>query len=216
MTEPQKFKYFMPAWNACVKANGWCTREGAAVVDVSRLNEEGRQVFAIARQMAIVEGRQPTLRDVRRACYVRCIKRNKDTDSLNNNEQDHIVALFKLLTDPDDLAARATWDAYERGENPGNKVRRKWFIKSRAPEATLRHITQDLTSGRTKDHESLSEGEEKNLARLLAQRPNYRKPQNIPLGGRRQYQLDPNKTFQPKPKQPAAVASGELFVKGPF
>lgn len=188
----------MPPWQRCCKLNGWHTRDKAAVVDESKLTAEGRQVFTLARQMALGRGSNPTLDDMRHACYIVAIKKDKETEHLTNDEQDRIVALFNLLADPDDIAARNIWEAYQRGENPGNKKRRKWFIKSRAPEAVSRHIAMDLTQGRTRDLESLSDQEEANLARLLAQRPKYVGAPAAPRS-QRTYQLKPNLVYTKGP-----------------
>lgn len=210
MTEGQRNRFFMPEWQKCVRANGWHTSGGFAVVDEARLNEEGRQAVALARQRArmrdgaLLCGPQPfTLSDLRHGCYIVAIRRDKETEHLSNDDQDRIVALFKLLADPDDLAALQNWQAYQRGENPGNRKRRKWFIKSRAPEAVSRHIAMDLTRGRTKDLESLSDQEESNLARVLAQRPVYTGAPKA-VNGKRNYQLDPNRKFEPRSKRAAA------------
>ncbi len=197
MTEGQKTRFFMPEWQRCCRLNGWHTRDKAAVIDVSKLTAEGRQVFALARQRAVTEDRQVDLRDVRHACYIVAIRKDKDTEALTNDEQDRIVALFRLLADPLDLGARGTWEAYQRGENPGNKKRRRYFIRSRAPEAVLRHMTMDLTSGQTKDFSSLDDKKEAELARLLAQRPIY--PGSSVTTGKsrkRTYVLNPHKKFE--------------------
>ena len=198
MSPGQKFKYFMPAWNRCCKLNGWHTRDKAAVVDTAALTAEGRQMWALARQRALSRedsAGRPTLDDMRHACYIVAIKKDKETDALTNDEQDRIVALFNLLADPLDLEAMQIWTAYQRGENPGNKKRRKWFMKSRAPEGVLRHITQDLTGGQTKDFESLDDQKEAELCRLLAQRPVYSGAPKSPRS-KRTYVLNPHKKFE--------------------
>jgi hypothetical protein len=228
MTPSQKFNFFMPAWNAAVKANGWHTRGGAAAGYEGRVTcDEMGKVITFARQMWLARGWRsedgsrmvegPTLRDLRHACTVVCLGRDKDTDKLNNKEQDHIVALFKLLANPLSIAARTTFDAYQRGENPGGKVRQNYFIKSRAPEAVVRHLTMDLTGGRTRDPESLTDEEKHNLARLLAQRPVY---------GHRAKVSSPQSSVHSQPAATAAVAKPNpkhyvmkpelVYTKGPF
>jgi hypothetical protein len=224
MTDAQKFKFFMPAWTACCKANGWHTRDYTAVIDASRLNEEGRQMFALARQRSLAAKRGMTLSDLRHACYIVCLTRDKATSALNNSEQDHIVALFNVLKDPLSLAARAVWEAYQRGENPGNKNRRKYFIKSRAPEGVLRHLTADLTQNQTKEWESLDDNGQKNLARLLAQRRIYGRPEAMVQGPKSKVQSQrpdaggsPGGAQSKAPSPKNYVLNPQLvFTKGPF
>jgi hypothetical protein len=220
MTPAQKFNFFMPAWNKAVHANGWHTRDHAAA-GVEATSAELLDLISIAKKFSMKERGTPffTLRDLRHACTILCLGRDKDTDKLNNSEQDHIVALFHLLAQPMSIAARTKYDAYQRGENPGKKVRRQYFIKSRAPEAVLRHLTHDLTGGRTKDWESLEDSKQAELARLLKQRPIYGHSPRIQQeeaeragkgsgsaasavscskSGPKNYVLDPGKTFQQK------------------
>jgi hypothetical protein len=175
MTEAQKFKFYFPAWNRCVRANGWFTRDGAAVVDEARLNEEGRKVLAIARQRSLATRHSPlaTLDDLRHAAHIVALGHDKSSEHLTNAEVDRVVCLFNLLANPNNLSAITQWGAYQRGENPGALKRQNYFIHSRAPDAVLRKLTYDLTSGRTRDPEALDDNERANLARLLAQRGVY-------------------------------------------
>jgi len=173
MTEAQKFKFYFPAWNRCVRANGWFTQAGAAVVDEARLNEEGRKVLTLARQIGAARQHRPTIDHLRHAAHIVALGRDKSSEHLTNAEVDKVVCLFNLLANPNNLTAITQWHAYQRGEDPGAVKRQKYFIHSRAPEAVLRKLTFDLTSGRTRDPEALDDNERKALARLLAQRGVY-------------------------------------------
>lgn len=209
MSPEQRARFFMPAWTLCCQRNRWFTREGFAVVEEQLLPAEGRQAIAFARQRARMRdgARAPqpfTLRDLHHGCYLVALGRDKDTERLTNKEQDRIVALVRYLAAPMDLKAIATWQAYQRGEDPGQQVRTKHFIRSRGPEAILRHLTHDLTGGQTKDWESLDEKKQAELSRLLAQRPVYGHSPKLEGRGQKaevrkpnpkQYVLNPHKKF---------------------
>lgn len=232
MSPGQRNRFFMPPWQRCCRLNGWHTQDGAAAPargEWQVTSDEMRKVITFARQLSVTKRGTPafTLREMHHACYIVALGRDKETEHLTNDDQDRIVALVNYLADPLDLKACQVWQAYQRGENPGNKKRRQWFIKSRAPEAVSRHIALDLTQGRTKDLESLSDQEEANLARLLAQRPVYpgakAKGENR-KSGNRTYVLNPHKKFSQGNK---CQGNGEnssdnhssdklVYVKGPF
>jgi hypothetical protein len=209
-----------------VRSTGWHTRDGAAVVDIARLENEALQVVEIANKMAGREQRRTTLRDLRHACTVLCLGRDKDTDTLNNSEQDYIVSLFKVLANPLDIAARSAFESYKAGKNPGAVKRQKYFIHSRAPEAVLRKLTFDLTSGRTRDPEALDDDERQALARLLAQRGVYGHRPKIQqeqaelteVGGQKSEAGGQTSDIRPPASGPKDyVMNPQLtFTKGPF
>lgn len=175
MTPAQKFKFYFPAWNACVKANGWHMQGGMVQFDGSRLTEEGRKVFQFARQRAISQKRPMKLDDVRHGVHWLALGRDKSSEHLTNANLDRVVALFKLLADPEDLGARMNQDAYDRGEDPGAIERLNWMIRNAAPAAYVAKVSLDMCGSR--DWESLPIAQKHVLARALKQRKvSFRRP----------------------------------------
>ncbi|HOQ48170.1 MAG TPA: hypothetical protein PLH97_10995 [Verrucomicrobiota bacterium] len=175
MTNGQKYKFYFPAWNACCQANGWHTSDGFATVDESRLSEEGRKVLTFARQRALMRdgvkllAAQPVkLDDLRHGAHWVALGRDKSSEDLTNAEVDRVVALFQVLTDPDDLGARLKWDAYLRGEDPGEVKRLDWSIRHAAPDAYVRTIAADKFGTRAWEH--LNVNQKRQLAITLTER----------------------------------------------
>lgn len=166
MSPAQKFKFYFPAWTACVAANGWRTAHKTVVLDEARLTDEGRKVVTFARQRASARTRLLTLDDLRHGAHVLALGRDKSSADLANHEVDRIVTLFQLLADPDNLDARLKWDAYQRGEDPGALRRVEWMIRS-VPEALARSIAQDMIG--TRNWERASAEEKRVLARRIGQ-----------------------------------------------
>lgn len=175
MTPAQKFHFYFPAWNACVKANGWHMRGGMVQFDGGRLTEEGVKMVTFARQRALMAKRPMSIDDFRHGAHWLALGRDKSSEHLTNAEVDRVVALFRLLANPDDLGARMKWDAYTRGEDPGAVQRVDWFIRQAAPAAYTAKVSLDMCG--TRDWESLPIAKKNVLARALKQRnASFRKP----------------------------------------
>lgn len=175
MTDAQKYKFYFPAWTACVAANNWRVSKKAVVLDESRLTEEGRKVLTFARQRAaardgVTPGRpQPvTLDDLRHGAHWLALGKDKSSENLTNADVDRVVTLFRLLQDPDDLDARMKWDAFERGEDPGEVKRLDWSIRNAAPEAYARTVSAGLFGSRS--WELLTVAQKRRLAMTLNER----------------------------------------------
>lgn len=169
MTERQKYRLYFPAWRAAVKANGWRMESGRLMVDEGRLGVEGRQVLALARQRAAMEHRAPGVDDLRHGCHVLALGRDKSSKVLTNRELDVVVALFRLLADGDDLAARLDWDHPETLE----ERRVEWVIRHAAPEAYVRAVCADRFG--TREWSGLALGAKRQLAMTLVERQRRRK-----------------------------------------
>lgn len=168
MTDAQKFGFYFPAWRQAVLANEWRMEKKRLVIAEDRLTEEGRKVVVFGRQRAAQENRGPTIEDLRHGAHILALGRDKSSEDLNNAEVDRVVTLFRLLADPEDLAARLKWDAYQRGEDPGSVKRIEWFIEHAAPEEYVRAIAADKYGTRT--WENLTLGQKRSLAMTLAAR----------------------------------------------
>lgn len=193
MTTSQKFKFYFPAWNAAVRANGWHVIHKQVIVDETRLSAEGLKVLAFARQRAqsrvareqisafqLSQFQHLSLDDLRHGAHMLAIKRDKSSKDITNAEMDRIVCLFNVLAEPEFLGTkhkmgRLDWDAYERGEDPGAMRRLHWVIES-VPEAIARHIAADMIHRR--DWEFANIADKRTLARRIAQ---YKKSKQQPI-----------------------------------
>ncbi len=174
MTDSQKFKFYFPSWNRCAKANSWKMSKGRLVAEPqsNSLLPELSQVWTYARQIADREHRGIEPNDLRHGCHIVALRHDKSSEQLTNKEVNRVVALFDLLADPDDLAARIKW------ENPENSDKASLIaaIKARAPYAYVAAIAQDQCG--TKDWESLQTWQLQNLLRTVNKRkPNFPRPQ---------------------------------------
>jgi hypothetical protein len=173
MTAAQKFKFYFPAWTACVRANSWRKERGRLVGHnlqpaTGNLQPELAKVFTFATQRALQAGRSLAVDDLRHGCHLVALGRDKSSADLTNAEVDKVVTLFHLLANPDDLDARLGWDAYARGEDPGAVRRLEWFIVKSAPEAYIRSVSADKFG--TRQWEQLTLPQKKHLAMTLANR----------------------------------------------
>jgi hypothetical protein len=178
MTTAQAYRFYFPAWSACVKANAWHMEDGRLVGNglsdqPSTINDQLPKVLTFARQIAQAQHRGPMVDDLRHACHIVALGRDKSSKVLNNAELDRVVALFKLLADPEDLSAIMAW------ENPveADVKRVKWFITNTAPSAYVAAIARDKFG--TSDWESLDLKQMRFLAMTLANRRD-RKHSKIP------------------------------------
>lgn len=138
MTTAQKFKFYFPAWGECCRANGWRMEHGRLQGLEEGHVQERNAVLRFARQLAAREHRGPVMDDLRHAAHMVALGRDKSSADLTNAEVDRVVTLFRLLTDPDDLAARMAWDHPEEEQRAGY-VR---YLRTLAPEAVLRAIAR--------------------------------------------------------------------------
>jgi len=137
MTTRQLHALYFPAWARALKAN-WRTDRGCAVpADGRRTSDTLVQVEEAAVAAARRLMRAPKIEDLRHACHVVAIGRDKSSKDLNNAELDRVLAVLRILADPDDLSAVIARD------NPETDARRRyeWAIAhSGHPEAYIRTI----------------------------------------------------------------------------
>jgi hypothetical protein len=109
-----------------------------ATVSADR-SEHHRTVWTYAEQIAQRDHRAVTVNDLRHAAYIYALKKDKSSTEFTNVDLDRILVLFRLLVDPDDLAAVHEWD------HPELAVQRRlvWVIEHSAPEAYIRKVAGD-------------------------------------------------------------------------
>lgn len=169
MTDAQKFRFYLPPWRDCVKANRWHMEKGrlcGAGLEAPAALTELAQVVTFARQLAATAHRGPLVNDLRHGCHIVALGRDKSSKEFTNAELDRVESLFRLLTDPDDINARLDWEDPTRAA----KRRQLWFIRNAAPAAYVRAIARDKFG--TADWENLTVAQLKFLAMTLANRRN--------------------------------------------
>ena len=205
MTDAQKFKFYFPAWTACVKANGWRKTKGRLVLSLESKvpSPELAKMLVFAQQRATMARRGMEVDDLRHACHLLALGKDKSSNDLTNPELDRVVTLFQVLTDPDNLTARLKWDAYERGEDPGAVTRVEYFIR-RCPDSYVRAISAARFG--TRDWENLTVKQKGLLSMTLANR----RPKAVaPV-----YDRQPKAGADTAPLQPEPVPAGNLEDEG--
>lgn len=190
MTDAQKFHFYFPAWNACVKANGWRKVKGRLVgnglepstLDLRPSTDELAKVLIFAQQRATMDLRGLAVEDIRHGAHILALGKDKSSEHLTDDDLDRCVCLFNVLADPlflgtEDKFGRVQWDAYQRGENPGAERRINWMIRS-IPEALARKIAVDMIH--TRNWESADIEHRRILARRISQ---YKRNQRARIGG---------------------------------
>lgn len=149
MTERQLKFFYFPAWGRCADANDWRMEKGRMRAERSTDRGTGAtadlfaKVWSVAEQLAGAEHRAVKPDDLRRGCHVVAIQRNKSSKDLTNNEVERVVALFRVLTDPDNLDFVMDW------EHPDRATQRNLVaaIKRKAEEAYICKIAGDKFRG---------------------------------------------------------------------
>lgn len=149
MLTPAQTLLHWKRWRACADANDWVETAGRLSADAQRTAGESihhRLVWRDAEQLAAAEHRAVTAGDLRHACYRvattaapgRSSKRPiaDSIKDLNNADFSRVLVLWRILIDPEDLAATIDWDHPERGQAEGMVK----SIERLAPDATIRAI----------------------------------------------------------------------------
>ena len=176
MTDKQRKFFYFPAWHEAVAANQWHMEKKRLVTPAARFTDESKQVIQLAHERALQESRGPVVDDLRHACHLLALGTEKSSSDLTNKEVDGVVALFRVLKDPEDLDARLAWEGFLEGRKtgiyPGDEKRVEWFITKTAPDAYVRAIAADEFG--TRQWENLSLAQKRKLAMTLANRKTSR------------------------------------------
>lgn len=179
MTKRQQTKLYFPAWHAAAAAHGWKAGKGQLIGERlecwggPNMDDIYQRIWTIAEQRAGAAcGPMPD--DFRHACHVVALGRDKSSYELDNKELDRVVALFRLLAEPDDLAATMTW------LNPQEEQRKRmlWWIRNRCVESYVVAVAREKFG--TDNWQALSCEGVKELHMTLKHRQNAWKPHGYP------------------------------------
>lgn len=143
MTELQLNHFYLPAWTRCARANNWhnltALRLPARDISSPLAADLALRVRAVADQIARAGHRAVRPEDLRHACHITALGRDKSSRAFTNAEADRVVFLFALLADPDSIAAVQDW------ENPDLARKRNLIAAAwqKAPEAYVLAILRD-------------------------------------------------------------------------
>ena len=108
MTDKQSRRFYFPAWRQALAT--FARMEHKCLVCLRPEDEMVSRLWQIAEGIAETDLRTIQTEDLRHACHVVALGRDKSSKVLSNKEVDRVVALFKLLQDPCNIDAVMTWD----------------------------------------------------------------------------------------------------------
>jgi hypothetical protein len=192
MTTNQQRRLYFPAWQLAAKNHGWHKPSVApslhrpiAFFGTPELNPIYQRIVQIAHERASARPSQckmanaqcsmlnevppPSPDDYRHACHLVAFGRDLSSSALSNAQLDRILALFKLLADPDDLAAWLTWN------NPQESARTRllYWLRNNCVESYIVQLSRERFH--TANWESLDYADLRQLHMTLKNRQNSRK-----------------------------------------
>lgn len=196
MTTAQQRRLYFPAWNAAAKNHGWLTKNPPPRVEFfgnRDINDLYQRIWTIALERAAAAASTPTGDSFRHACHLVAFGKDKSSSQLTNRELDRILALFKLLADPDDLAATLAWN------NADESARKRllWYLRNECVESYVVEICRQKFG--TDDWEALDYADLRQLHMTLKNRP---RAQRVALHG--------------PAAQPAVINVNRELVEEPF
>ncbi|ODU25014.1 MAG: hypothetical protein ABS95_01155 [Verrucomicrobia bacterium SCN 57-15] len=170
MTPRQQKALYFPAWRIAAANHGWTSSRPVRVPRVAvfggpEVNDLYQRIWTIAQEKA-GPLTAPNADHFRRACHVIAIGQDKSSCDLTNAELDRVLALFKLLADPDDLAALMSWN------NPDEERRKRilWWLKKECVESYVVEVCRQKFQ--TANWEALSFKQLQQLHMTLKNREN--------------------------------------------
>lgn len=139
MTPNQQRRLYFPAWQDAARKRGWVLIERRLLADLDAphwlppehpLSELLPEIHAHARTLATAAGRAVKPDDLRHACHRAALGHDRSSKQLTNPETDRVVALFRLIADPENLAYLTAW------AEPEIAQRRRYV-------AACRHLAED-------------------------------------------------------------------------
>lgn len=156
MTAKQLKGLYFPAWAAA-----WRALRSDPVFTSPDL----RQLHARLVQIAVARGScraslpQADQADIHRhACHLLALGQDKSAKTLTNPELDRVLALFRLLANPDDLTAHLTWNQGSgTGASPdassSTRQRILWWLRNKCVESYIVELSRERFG--TKNWEAL-------------------------------------------------------------
>jgi hypothetical protein len=141
MTPAQRARYYFPAWNAAAKIHGWTVHQVHSVhrqdtFGAAETNQIYQDIWHLAEEHARLNDRPLHPDDFRYACHFVVTGRYRSSNDLTNAQVERVVALFRLLTDLDDLGAMLAWNSPDQAR----RKRMLWWIRHNCVESYVVEI----------------------------------------------------------------------------
>lgn len=137
-----------------------------------RLTDMARRVAAYAE--ATCQGIRPTADQLRHACHVIALGRDRSSTRFTNADFDRVLTCFRLIANGDDISALIRWDHPEHDQ----AKRLAWVIGQYPEEAYVRSISADKFG--TANWENLSVDQLRQLALTLRERAKAKQRRRMP------------------------------------
>jgi len=156
MTPLQSRRLYFPAWGRAAKRRGWILHEGRLLADLDAplwlpadhdLTTLLPVIHTRARELAAATRRAVLPDDLRHACGIIVTGKNLSSTRFTSEQTNRAVALFNLLSDPENMAFIAAWS------DPDTAARASYIhtISTHATEAYTVKIARDKFSPRDFD-----------------------------------------------------------------
>jgi len=148
MTPKESRRFYFPAWGDAAKRRGWLMMDGRLLADLAArlwlppehpLTDLLPMIHTHARALAADAGRAPKPDDLRHACHLVALGRDLSSKRMASAQTDRVVALFRLIADPENLAHLTAW------AEPDEAPRRRYVRACRllATDAYILAIARD-------------------------------------------------------------------------
>jgi len=159
MITPAQTAFYWRAWAAVVRSHNWRMANGrlqgqrASMWVSPELNAVYQLCWDTAEALAAQQHRAVTVDDLRHGCHYAALGVAKSSTDFTNADCDAVLALFRLLAEPDRIENVINFDhAHEIGER-----RRYVFAIERAPQSYWQKIACDRFGHSRLDDLSLEE-----------------------------------------------------------
>lgn len=187
MTPTQQRRLYFPAWGDAARARGWVMAGRRLVADLAApvefpdthpLSVLLPAIHEHAQNLAIANHRAIRPDDLRHACHVAILGRDRSSTALNNRELDRVLDLFRLLADPENL------DRIRAIEDPDHAQRLRYVagIRARVTDAYALAIARDKFGPADFDGTFWERLEIAHLAQLHLTILNRTRPNPLPAG----------------------------------
>jgi hypothetical protein len=170
MTDAQLRRLYHPAWRRAAarwwkESRGVATRTGQVPLALAdSLGQLLDEIEDLATVCAAKRGaEQWDLRDLRYGCHGRALTAFRPSKALTNRDLDRVLALWRVLEDPDDVGAWLDWENPERAD----RRRLEYLVPRLAPAEYTAAIVRDLGASHWSD---LDDGALRKLVMTLGNR----------------------------------------------
>lgn len=123
MTPNQQRRFYFPLWNAAANHHGWIMIKGRLIAPrpesdsgATEVEQLIASIWAHAETLAQKAHRAITADDLRHACHIVALGKDKSSADITSKELDRLADLFRLLAQPDSIDLMRAWLEPEIGQ----------------------------------------------------------------------------------------------------